>query len=481
MAQSLKSKSAKGFAWNFGGSLLKQGSSFIISIFLARILSPAEFGLVGMAMVFITVSQVFIDVGFASALIQRQDNSKLTYSSIFYLNLFIGLLLTALFYFCAPLIGAFYHNVKITELVRWLSLIFVFNSMDLVQITILKKELNFRVLTIRTFSASIIGGVLGIIAAISGLGVYSLVIQVITTAILGTILLWSTSGWRPDLKFSMAEVKKLTGFSSYVFFDRILASLSQQLDVLMVGKIFSPGMLGFYSRSVTLKNIVTSYSSDSLTAVFYPILSSLQSDEKEYSRVYFKVISVVAFLSYGLTGVMCILGKDIILLLFGAKWGPSVLIFQVIILMACNTPINSMMIFAFLSKGKSKQNFWIGIIRKVTRLIPLAFMYYYGMFVFTIAFVIFSYCITGVNIFFMNKYTRLSAKEHLIKIFEGMLPLALVLSAYFYVDPQKFFLRIIWAFAFVLFYYLYNKVLKTDGLEFLKSNLPLVKRKLFKR
>ena len=481
MAQSLKSKSAKGFAWNFGGNLLKQGSTFIVSIFLARILSPAEFGLVGMAMVFITVSQVFIDVGFASALIQRQDNSKLTYSSIFYLNLFIGLLLTLFFYFCAPLIGDFYHNPKITKLVRWLSIIFVFNSMDIVQMTILKKELNFKVLTIRTFLASIIGGVLGIIAALMGLGVYSLIIQSVATAILGTVLLWSTSGWRPDLKFSMAEVKKLSGFSSYAFFDRVLYSISLQLDLLMVGKIFSPKMLGYYSRAVGLNNMVGTYSSGSLIAVFYPVLSSLQNDEKEYSRVYFKVVSVVAFLSYGLTGVMCILGKDIILLLFGAKWATSVIIFQVLILMACNMPINMMMVYAFLSKGKSKENFWIGVFRKILRLIPLVFMYYYGIFVFTIALVILNYSITAINVFFMNKYTGLSAKKHFVKIFEGMIPLIFVLAPYFYFSPQQVVLRVIWALAFVLFYVVYNEVLKTDGLLFIKSNLPLLKTKLLKR
>ena len=219
MAQSLKSKTARGFAWNFGGTLMRQGITFLVSIFLARILSPEEFGLVGMAMVFLTISQVFIDVGFASALIQSQDTTSLTYSSIFYLNVALGLILTGLLYFAAPLVGAFYNNDKITDLVRWLSPVFFFNSLDVVQMTILRKELNFKALTIRTFISVIAGGVAGIIAALFGLGVYSLVIQNIITAIVGTISLWSTSTWRPDLKFSMQEVRKLTGIIKFFLFE----------------------------------------------------------------------------------------------------------------------------------------------------------------------------------------------------------------------------------------------------------------------
>lgn len=477
MGQSLKSKSAKGFAWNFGGSLLQQGSTFIVSIFLARILSPAEFGLVGMAMVFITVSQVFIDVGFASALIQRQDNTSLTYSSIFYLNIVIGLLLTAGFYFCAPLIGAFYKNPQVTSLVRWLSLIFVFNSFDIVQMTILKKELNFKTLTVRTFLATIIGGIAGVIAAFSGLGVYSIVVQKVLTAVLGTVFLWSTTTWRPDLKFSFKEVKKLTGYSAFIFFDQVYYQITIQLDMLIGGKVFSPKVLGYYSRANSLRNLVTQYSSSSLTAVFFPVLSSLQDKEEEYRRVYFKVISVIAFISYGLTGVMCILGRDIIITLFGAKWEPSIPIFQVLILSAGNTPLNNMMNNAFYSKGKSKENFWIGVFRKSLRFLPLFMMYYSGMFAFTIGLVIINFIIIIFNIFFLKRFLGLSAKKHFQKIFEGLLPLSIVLVGFFYFHVDTTWMRIIWAIGFVVIYVFSSKLMKTEGLVFIMNNMPAITKK----
>lgn len=346
--------------------------------------------------------------------------------------------------------------------------------------TILKKELNFKSLTVRTFLSSLIGGIVGIIAAFSGLGVYSLVIKSIVSALLGTALLWGATKWRPDFKFSLPEIKKLTGFSSYVFFDRALTRFFQQLDVLIVGKVFSPNMLGYYSRAISLRDLVTTYSSSSLTAVFYPVLSSLQNDDEEYSKVYFKVISVIAFISYGLTGVMCILGRDIIFLFFGPKWEPSVVIFQVIILMACNIPLNSMIANAFFSKGKSKENFRIGVLIKILRLPLLLVMYYLGMFAFTVSYVILNYVLTTINIFFLKKYTGLSYKSHFIKVFEGMLPLGIVLGAFFYFNVQTTFMRVVWAAGFSLTYLVFCKINGSEGLEFLLKNFDLIKKKIFK-
>jgi len=388
--------------------------------------------------------------------------------------------LTLIFYFSAPFIAEFYQNPEITSLIRCLSLIFVFSSLDIVQMTILKKELNFKSLTVRTFLSSLIGGIVGIIAAFSGLGVYSLVIKSIVSALLGTALLWGATKWRPDFKFSLPEIKKLTGFSSYVFFDRALTRFFQQLDVLIVGKVFSPNMLGYYSRAISLRDLVTTYSSSSLTAVFYPVLSSLQNDDEEYSKVYFKVISVIAFISYGLTGVMCILGRDIIFLFFGPKWEPSVVIFQVIILMACNIPLNSMIANAFFSKGKSKENFRIGVLIKILRLPLLLVMYYLGMFAFTVSYVILNYVLTTINIFFLKKYTGLSYKSHFIKVFEGMLPLGIVLGAFFYFNVQTTFMRVVWAAGFSLTYLVFCKINGSEGLEFLLKNFDLIKKKIFK-
>jgi O-antigen/teichoic acid export membrane protein len=325
--------------------------------------------------------------------------------------------------------------------------------------------------------ASAVGGVLGVIFAFQGFGVYALVVQQISTAILSTILLWSTSGWKPDLKFSMAEVKKLTGFSTFVFFDRFVSTIFQRLDVLLIGKIFSPATLGFYTRAVSLKDQVTNYSSSSLTKVFYPVLSGLQDDQKEYSRIYFKVLSVISFISFGLTGALYILGAELIILLFGAKWHPSIAIFQVLILAVCNRPLNSMMVNAFLSKGKSKENFTIGVFRKILRVIPLIIAYQYGIFEFTVAVVIVSYFLTIINILFLKKYLDLSIWSHFKKIFEGIIPVIVFIIAFHSINLEVLSQKLILAASFIVFYILYNNFLQVEGYLFIIKN---VKSKLFK-
>ncbi|HET8860550.1 lipopolysaccharide biosynthesis protein [Marivirga sp.] len=477
---SLKKRSVIAYAWNMGGMLIRQGSSFIISIFLARLLEPAEFGLVGMAMVFISISQVFIDVGFGSALIQNQKNTNLTYSSVFYVNLVAGLILTGLFYFIAPYLGQFYENEQITDIVRWLSLVFIFSSLNQVQTNILKKKLNFKVLTVRGLVAGISSGVLGVILAFQGFGVYALVIQSLTGAALGTILLWSTSGWRPDLKFSFSEVKKLTGFSAYVFFDRFVSTIFQKLDILLIGKLFSPASLGFYTRAVSLKDQVTKYSSNSLRSVFFPVLSELQEDHKEYSRIYFKVVSVITFLSYGLTGILYILGGNIILILFGDKWEPSISIFQVLILGVANYPLSSMMVNAFMSKGKSKLNFWIGVLRKSIRIIPLIIAYVYGIYEFTVAVVIVSYLLTLINMLFLKKFVKLPLGFHLRKVFEGLTPLIPFVVLFHFFEFDSLLKNILLALSFSFCYLGYNYLIKTEGLRFILANSIKIRSKYLK-
>lgn len=474
---SLKKKSATAIGWDFGGTLAKSLSGFVISIFLARLLTPEEFGLVGMAMVFITVSQVFIDVGFASALIQNQNTTNLSYSSVFWLNVVLGIVLTCIVYICAPYIGSFYDNQDITKLVKWLSLIFVFNAFSIVQTTLLKKKLHFKVLSLSTMVAGFIGGICGVVFAFLDYGVFSLVIQNIVTAILITIFLWSASDWKPDLKFSLHEIKKLLGFSSYVFIDRFVSSIFQRLDIIVIGKMLSPSTLGFYTRAVSLNNQITTYSSSSISKVFFPVLSSLQEDDKEFSRIYFKVISIVSFISFGLTGVFYVIGQDIIINLFGEKWMPSVAIFQILVISACNYPLSSMMVNAFMSKGRSKENFYIGLFRKGIRIIPLYLAYAYGIIPFAISVVVVSYLMTITNAIFLNTYTGLSLGLHFRKIFEGVMPLGLIISIYEIVSPEQLILRLTLALSFMLVYLLFNHLIKTEGYVFIKSNYPVLIQK----
>ncbi|UII35134.1 lipopolysaccharide biosynthesis protein [Fulvivirga ulvae] len=459
------------------GTLLRQGSGFIISIFLARLLEPSEFGLVGMAMVFISISQVFIDVGFASALIQNKENTRLTYSSVFYLNLSVGLFLTVLFYFLAPFVGSFYNNTEITGLLKWLSLIFIFNSLNQVQAAILKRELNFKLLTVRGVISNLVGGVLGVVFAFQGFGVYALVIQQLSTSFLGTILLWSASGWKPDFSFSLKELKKLTGFSAFMFFDRFASMIFQKLDILFIGKVFSPATLGFYSRAESLNSQVTTYTSKSLMSVFFPVLSGLQDDLDKFNKVYFKVVSFICFLSFLISGLLFILAEPIIIGLFGENWAFSIVLFQILVFKSFNPPLNSMMLNALLSRGKSKENFKIGIVRKIIRALPIVIGLLYGLIPFVWAVTGLSYILTVYNSYFIQRYLGISMIYHLRKIFEGIIPFIIFVLLAYYLG-NTLLIKIILSIVYIIFYLFYSSLIRMEGLVLAREEFSNILKKI---
>ncbi len=430
-----------------------------------------------MSVAFIYITQAFVDAGFTSALIQNKENSSLTYSSVFFINLILGIIVTAIFVLTAPYIGSFYNEPRVATIIQILSLTFIINSFNQVQIAILSRNLNFKALTIREVIASSTSGIVAIIAAFQGFGVYALVVQTLLAAIIRTILIWGISDWRPSFAFSMGEVKKLFSFSSYVFIDRVVSQTFSKLDVILIGKVFSPATLGFYSRAVSLKDQVTLYSSSSINRVFYPVLSSLQDEKGQYERVYYKLISVVTSVSFFMTGVLLILGEPIIIGLFGSKWAPSVPLFEILVLGVCIFPLNVMMVNALMSKGKSKENFLIGLVRKLIRLIPLFIAFYYGLIEFTIAEVLISYLVTLLNIYFLKRIVHLSVKVHLYKIFEGMilfLPLALI---YYFFEVESVLSRMIMVSIFVSLTVAYNWIFKSELFLFTAEKLNNYRRR----
>lgn len=476
---SLKKQAGKGFAWDLSGTIAKQGISFTISIFLARLLEPKEFGLIGMALVFISIFQVFSDLGLGSALIQNKKNSSRIYSSVFYVNVISGFILCGIFQLSAPLIAGFFENDQLTPLIRLLSLSFVITSFDIVQKSIMSREINFKTLNIITIISQVTGGVVAVILAFQGIGVYALVVQNLLAALTNVTLLWIFGNWFPKLEFSWKEIQNLISFSAFMLFEGLLTRASNQLDVFFVGKMFSPSTLGFYTRAQSLDRVVTQFSSSSFSKIFFPVLSKYQDDNSNFMRIYFQVISIVCFLAFLNTGLIVFWGDTIIVTLFGEKWRPSVFIFQLLMLQSFVYPISAMMINALISKGKSKENFYIGLLRKAARLFPIIIGFYHGLEAFLISLVIVNYILTVVNILFMKSILNISIWPHFKKIFEGAIILFPFIFFYFYFDiyNDEILNSLIYSVLFVVTYLLWSWLIKNEGLIFLKNNLSLQKLK----
>ncbi len=471
----LKEKSARALLWELVGNYGGQLSGFIISIFLARLLEPSEFGLVGMSLVFINLMKIIIDVGFSQALIQNQQNSSITYSSVFILNMLCASLLTLAIYLSAPAIADFYERDEITNLIRLVSISFFISGFNIVQHTILRIELDFKNITFRDLTSKVIAGIIAIIFAYSGYGVYALVIQLILSEVIKTVLLWKITSWYPKFEFSWAEIQKLFGFSAYVLAGRVVNKVFEELDALLVGKIFSPAVLGFYTRSLSFNNLIIKNSSRSITQVFFPVLSKVKDDPSQFNRIFYKTVSLIASISILITGIFYLTSEELIVGLFGEKWFPSVFIFQVLVIKGFAYPISSMIVNAFWAKGKSKQNFYYGNIKLVFRLVPLGMMLIYG-------FEMFLYSLVGVsllNLILNFLFAKISLNLSFIKQLKSILPylsiavFLVILLEFLFPEGLNYLVAFVKASIFITSYlficYLLKSELTLEAVKFIKG------------
>ena len=379
MADNLKAKGVTAFIWDFAGKLASNGMGFIISIFLARLLEPAEFGLIAMVMVVIGIAAVFSDSGLGVALIQRRRVLPIHYSSVFYFNIFVAILLSLLTFFSAGSIAEFYNNEELVPLAQVMSLSFIIGAFSSVQSIRLRKELNYALLTKITLTSSLISGVVGITLAFNGAGVWSLVAQTLTAGIISNILLWVTSQWRPSLTFSIKALRQLWTFGFHIFLTGLLDAIFTRLDVLVIGKMFTPATLGFYNRAKALDQMIVSYSAGSLMAVLFPVLSKVQNDLPRFQNILIKSYGIISFVIFLLLGMFYLISEELIVLLFSEKWLPSVVYFKILVLIGFALPLSILLVSILTSRGKSKLVFRISIYKKILFVVNLYFGFSFGI------------------------------------------------------------------------------------------------------
>lgn len=473
----LRDKSRKGLVWDLTGALLKQLSSLVISIVLARLLSPEYFGIIGIALVFIAVSQVFIDVGFTDGLIQRKDVSDTVYSSVFYINFIISLVMAMIIYFAAPFVGNFYNSEEITHVIQYLTIVLPIAAIGKVHATQLVKRLAFKSLAIRDIGSIIIGGSVGIIAALNNQGIYSLVWQQVATVFVSSILLWLGTRWKPLLVFSWSEIKNVLIFSSYVFFDQAFRQIFQRLDTLFIGKVFSPLTLGFYSRAEALNAQVTTYTASSLQKVIFPVFSIVQEDEDRFRAIYFKAFSLAAVISSTLAGVLFFLSDKIIIGLLGEKWAPSIIIFQILLFRTVTAPFGALMGKCLLSKGYSKVKFKMSFFQRLIMLLPMVVGFFYGIEVFALVVVAASIVAFLLNAFILDRYLQLNFLLQVQRFLFPLIPLIFMGVAYHYLFPDVNSFVIV--FIYIVLQWIFLIVTRNVGYKLAYQEFTQIIRRIF--
>lgn len=315
--------------WSMAESYSGQIVQFVISIILARLLTPAEFGLIGMLAIFMGLSGVFIDGGFSSALIQCKDRSNQDLSTVFFINTGMALAVYAILYFTAPWISEFYNQPQLTSIVRIYCLSLIISSLGSTSSVQLTIRLDFKTTTKISLFCGIVSGIIGIAMAYMGYGVWALVAQSLISAVLRIILLFALVRWLPLYGFSKDSFKRLFSFSSKLFLAQIFSSVYENSFSAVIGKQFNSAELGYYNRAVGFNSLASTNITSVLGRVSYPLLSQIQDDDERLKSIYQRYIQMSAFLTFPILMLLCGVAKPLILFLLTDKWAPCIILLQI--------------------------------------------------------------------------------------------------------------------------------------------------------
>ena len=397
--QTLKSKTVNGIFWNAVDKFGTQAISFVIGIILARILMPSDYGLIGMLAIFFAFSELFINSGFSSALIQKKDRSDTDFSTIFYFNVSVAVLFYLILYFTAPLIAGFYNTPQLTDLTRVLSFIIILNSLSLVQQTRFTINLDFRKQAIVSFTSNILSGTAGIIAAYRGAGVWALVIQKIIYSLLRSFLFFILSRWMPLPIFSKQSFRQLFGFSSKLLGAGVVASFFNNMYSLLIGKFFSAGDLGFYTKARQYPEMISGLITNIHQGVTYPVLASLQDERERLVSVYGRLMRMIVFFIVPVMTLSAIFSGPFIRVLLTEKWSPAIPLMQWLCFARMITPISALNMNILNAVGRSDLYFKVDISKFPLALTVLIVSIPIGL----KAIVIGNFIVTFIS-FFINAY-----------------------------------------------------------------------------
>lgn len=410
---SLKDKTINSAFWAFLQRIGTSGFQLIVSIVLARLLLPDDFGLIGMLSIFIALSETLVQAGFSQALIQKKDADEEHFSSVFYINFVTSITIYFILFFSAPFISDFYNQPKLTGLTRVLSLIFIINSFGYVQETRLRKSMEFKKLMYISLPSTIISGVVSVSMAYLGFGVWALVTQRLVSQVLFNTQLWFYSKWKPLLSFNKQKAKGLFDFGSKLMISNVIHTITDNLYQMSIGKFYNAQLLGYYENSNRLTSSVTFTISSVLNSVAFPAFASIQ-DENERLRIgYKKVMQQVLFWLTPMLVIAAVLAEPLFQVLFGEKWIPAVPYFQILCLASIFTPLTEYNLNILAVKGRSDIHLRLEIIKKTFLVIGVVICIPLGVMALVVFRLIYSIVVYFLNSSYSGRFIGYSTMSQL--------------------------------------------------------------------
>lgn len=364
-SDSIKGQTLRGVIWSFADVLSRQGIQLIVQIVLARLLLPEHFGLIGMITIFIAISKSFVESGLDQALIREKQPTQADYSTVFYFNLLVSILIYIFLFVSAPMISAFFNEPKLTGIVRVLMIIIIINAFGVIQRVLLIREVDFKTQSKITIIAGTVSGVIAILFALNNLGIWSLVVQTAMLQLIEVLLLFYRSRWTPSLVFSVSSFKHFFDFGYKLLLSGLIETIYKNIFFVIIGKTYSAAQLGFYTNASKIADVSSGSIHLALGKVTYPVLSRIKDDQSRLSRNYKKLINMTSFLNFPLMMGLAAIAPNLIPFLLGNQWLPVVKYFQLLCFAGMILPINGFNLNILKVKGRTDLFLTLAIIRKI--------------------------------------------------------------------------------------------------------------------
>jgi len=480
----LRDQARESFSWSILIQLSNQIIGFIVSIILARILFPKDFGIIGMISIFITLGNSLLDGGLASSLIRNKDVNQDDYSTVFFTNIVVAIIIYAFLFLIAPLVALFFNQTILTNLLRIYGIVLLIGSLSIVQSVRLNKNLQFKTQFKLLIPSVIISAIVSIWMAYNGFGVWSLVWKEIVFSGLASCQLWYYAKWKPSYVFNKELFKFHFNFGSKLLITDILTTFFNDFYKIIVGKFFSATQLGFYTRAKSTQELPSNIIFNSINRVLYPLLSNINNDDVRLKKVFRQIIETVHFLVVPILVLLAFVAKPLFIFLLTDKWIEAVPYFKILIIAALLSPMQSYMFNICKVKGRSDLVLKLSSLQYLLLALGLIPSIWFGIFGLLWAIVFVTAITSAITAYYSGKLIGYTLKEQLLDVYQPFLIsafaglLLFILSHFLNITiHSNLFIILFSSMVFILMFFLMSLILKNSvfvsGLTYLKTRFNL--------
>lgn len=413
MSEDLRNQSISGMKWSAIERFSVQGIQFVIGLILARLLTPSDYGIIGMVAIFMAISQTIIDSGFSKALIQKQDRTEVDFSTAFFFNIIVGLICYLILFLASPYIASFFNEPILKDVLRVLAINLFLNSLAVVPIAKLSIKVDFKTQSKASIVSTILSGALGIVLAYKGVGVWALVAQSVSHSFINVVVLWYLLKWRPQWKYSWKSFKKLFGYGSNVLVAGIISTIYANINTLVIGKFYTPNDLGNFTRGQQFPSLLSTNLTTIVQRVTFPILSKIQDDDNRLSSVYRDYIKISSLGIFFLLVLLSFIAEPLVTFLLTDKWIDAVIYLQVFCYALMFDHICAINLNLLYVKGKTKLILRLEVIKKGLAFIILMSSIPFGVFAICLSQVVYTQVAVYINTYYTGKLLNLGYLKQL--------------------------------------------------------------------